>query len=68
MDCDYGTILCTGLVLLALIIAVVHGHGFLMAQKIGMQSRIMMTSAIYNKVACLLGSSYMYPWLVYLCL
>ena len=31
-------------------LALTHAHGFLMSQKIGMMSRIMMTAAIYKKV------------------
>lgn len=39
-----------GLVVMALIVAVLRGHEFLIGLKIGMLSRIMMTSAIYTKV------------------
>ena len=31
-------------------LALVHAHGFLMGQKIGMMCRIIMTAAIYKKV------------------
>ena len=41
---------CAGLVGMALIITVIHGHGFLLGQKIGMMSRVMCTNAIYQKV------------------
>ena len=39
-----------GLVILGLIVAVSHAHGFLVGQATGMMSRIMMTAAIYKKV------------------
>lgn len=39
-----------GLVLMALMIMVVHGHAFLLGQKIGMMARVIATSAIYQKV------------------
>jgi len=33
----------------------VHGHGFLLGQKIGMHARIIATSAIYQKVGGRVG-------------
>ena len=39
-----------GLVLLGFVISLVHAHGFLLGQVIGMLARITMSSAIYNKV------------------
>ena len=42
-----------GLVIMAITVALLHGHGFLLGQKIGMNVRIMMTSAIYKKVKSL---------------
>lgn len=35
---------------MALMIMVVHGHAFLLGQKIGMMARVIATSAIYQKV------------------
>ena len=40
-----------GLVILGFMISFLHAHGFLIGQVIGMLTRIMMTSAIYNKVS-----------------
>lgn len=42
---------CTGLLLLALMVAMIHAHYALIATKIGMMARIMTTSAVYNKVS-----------------
>lgn len=39
-----------GLVLVALVIVVLHGHGFLHGQKMGMMMRVMTQSAIHKKV------------------
>ena len=39
-----------GLVLMALTVMVIHGHGFITGQKIGMHARIIATAAIYQKV------------------
>ena len=36
--------------MLSLFIMVIHGHGFLLGQKIGMLARIIATAAIYQKV------------------
>lgn len=49
--------LCIGLVLLAFVVIFLHAHGFLVGQMIGMLTRIMMTSAIYNKASCICGDS-----------
>ena len=38
------------LVLLALMVMMVHCHGFLLSQKVGMHARIIATAAIYQKV------------------
>ena len=43
-------IFLTGIVLAAVAIMLFHGHTFLMAYKIGMISRIIMTGAVYQKV------------------
>ena len=42
--------LTAGLVLSAAAVALIHGHGFLVGQKIGLMCRVMMTSVIYKKV------------------
>ena len=39
-----------GLVLIALTVLVVQGHGFILGEKIGMYARIIATAAIYQKV------------------
>ena len=40
----------SGLVLLAVLIVVVHGHAFLIGKNMGMHARIVATAAIYQKV------------------
>ena len=42
--------LLVGLVLMALMVMLVHGHAFLLGQKVGMHARVIATSAIYQKV------------------
>lgn len=39
-----------GLVGMAFVITLLHGHGFLIGQKVGMICRVMCTNAIYQKV------------------
>jgi len=39
-----------GLVLIALTVLVIQGHGFILGEKIGMYARIIATAAIYQKV------------------
>ena len=41
-----------GLVGMAFVITLLHGHGFLIGQKVGMICRVMCTNAIYQKVRC----------------
>ena len=41
---------CVGLFLLAFGVAMIHAHYGLIGGKVGMMSRIMSTSAVYNKV------------------
>ena len=41
----------TGLVAMALLVSVIHGHALLMGQKIGMIVRISTSAAIHNKVS-----------------
>ena len=36
---------------MAFVITLLHGHGFLIGQKVGMMSRVMCTNAIYQKVS-----------------
>ena len=43
--------LSPGLVSMALVITLLHGHGFLIGQKVGMICRVMCTNAIYQKVS-----------------
>jgi len=42
--------LLIGLVLIALAVLMMHGHGFILGEKIGMHARIIATAAIYQKV------------------
>ena len=44
-----------GLVMMALTNMMLHSHGFLLGQKIGMMTRIICTGAIYQKVGCVWG-------------
>jgi len=39
-----------GLVLMALLVMVIHSHGFFLGHKNGMHARIIATAAIYQKV------------------
>ena len=41
----------SGLVLMALLIGVLHCHGFLLGQNVGMMARVLSTGAIYQKVS-----------------
>jgi ATP-binding cassette subfamily C (CFTR/MRP) protein 4 len=43
-------LLAGGLVAMAFVITLLHGHGFLIGQKVGMMSRVMCTNAIYQKI------------------
>jgi ATP-binding cassette subfamily C (CFTR/MRP) protein 4 len=43
-------LLAGGLVAMAFVITLLHGHGFLVGQKVGMISRVMCTNAIYQKI------------------
>ena len=46
-----GTVMTlVGLVLMALMVVMLHGHGFFLGHKSGMLSRVIATSAIYQKV------------------
>ena len=40
-----------GLVLMALAVIMVNGHGYFLAEKTGMMTRVMLTNAIYQKVS-----------------
>lgn len=40
----------TGLVLFALIAIIIHAHNYLLAYKLGMMTRTLMTGVIYEKV------------------
>lgn len=42
---------------MALMVTVIHGHGFILGQKIGMMARVICTSAIYQKVRPCMTSS-----------
>lgn len=52
MDLLNFTVTCNdvGLLLLALMVAMIHAHYALIATKIGMMARIMTTGAVYHKV------------------
>ena len=50
-----------GLVLLALLVVVVHGHAFLIGKNMGMLARIAATAAIYQKVRSLMAGCLVAP-------
>ncbi len=49
-DNDSSLTAHSGLVVCGAVISVVHAHNFLLAYKIGMISRIIMTGVVYQKV------------------